>query len=93
MNYELHRLVINISLRMVQTIMIEEMSLIDKCKICLENVNMNDYPKVIRPCQCNSPIHRICYDEQMRLRPRENCDVCDKPYLVTLLIFLEMKIL
>lgn len=56
----------------------------DKCRICLEDVKLKDYPAVIRPCMCNDFVHKTCLDQQIFHFKRETCEVCQKKYIFNL---------
>jgi hypothetical protein len=53
----------------------------DKCYMCLELINNNDYPNVIRICKCNTYIHLQCFREKQNYFHDPTCEVCRQPYI------------
>ena len=35
------------------------------CYICLEVVDPNTFPEVVRPCQCNMFVHKTCLEKKL----------------------------
>lgn len=59
----------------------ESYSFVNFCRICLQTANKNDYPDVIRPCQCKNFIHKKCLEQQLKIKFQSNCEVCGKIYI------------
>lgn len=64
--------------------MLHFMGEFDSCRICLESLNEDDYPSVIRPCQCEILIHKKCLEEQLKKKFQTNCEICGKIYIFNL---------
>lgn len=59
---------------------------VDKCRICLEPVDIKDYPKVFRPCMCTQPLHMECLQTQLEIKYQEKCEICRQPYLFNICV-------
>ena len=61
------------------------------CRICFDNVSLNDYPDVFWACGCNNLIHRDCLHRQISYTHQDCCEVCGKKYIFNL--FMDEKFL
>ena len=50
------------------------------CRICFDNEKKS---KLLMPCKCNQPIHKICLKKWMKIKSNpEYCEVCKDKYNV-----------
>lgn len=61
--------------------MSETSSYSSQCRICMEEINIEDYPDVFRPCRCNVHVHRKCLETQLSTKYQQKCEVCQKYYI------------